>query len=165
MSDPVRPPGHDPLPAVYLHAMALDNLLTFGADYRRQRVVIGETRAGRALEPWLPDRVRRWTVSTGQVAIATVILQLALGVPVYALRERWLGAAPGPARTLGIEVATWLLYVILAAALVLGITWIQWAWLGLTVGNWLEGFLDALLGKHLASRVMDRMAALVLPPR
>lgn len=38
VSDLVRPPGHAPLPAVYVHAMALDNLLTLGARYKRESV-------------------------------------------------------------------------------------------------------------------------------
>lgn len=41
-SDVVLPPTHGPLPGVYLHAMALDNLLTWGDDYfRREHVDFG----------------------------------------------------------------------------------------------------------------------------
>lgn len=159
MSDLVRPPGHEPLPGVYLHAMALDNLLTFGADYRRSEAVLGETRAGRVLGGWLPGPVRQWTVVPDHVAVVTVVvLQLGLLAPLLRLQRRWTGPGqPGPGRRLLVGAVCWLIYAVAATLVVLAFTWAQWYWLNLTVGNWLEGFLDAILGKHIAARVKDQL--------
>lgn len=84
LEDTVVPPTHVKLPGVYLHAMALDNLLTFGGEYKRSSL----TRDGRAIDP-------KYVGAAVAVLLAIIVVAFARSNAVQRAKHLPVGGAQG----------------------------------------------------------------------
>jgi len=115
-ADVVLPPTHGPLPGVFLHAMALDNLLTWGDDYVRREHVDLSAPEGRRLIGLLGE-----VATIGFFAILLAVYSEGRGrwTPRVA-RSTWLDGVPFGFRLAGRVVRDGLLTVcVLGVAVVL----------------------------------------------
>lgn len=136
-SDVIQPPAHEPLAGVYAHAMAFDNLLTFGANYKRERIlVLGGVQA---------------TPRTFQILVVFV-----LQVPLLFLFLRYQARLLNrrrftETRQAVVNVMFAVGYAVLATVIVLFLTvTVEFGWLNLTPANWLQAVMEVLAAKHLA---------------
>ena len=161
LGDVLRVPGHVPLPGVYAHAMAYDNLLTFGADYKREEILLAETRLARWAPGWLRQgRIARWAheyALTPRVChyISVTIIQVPILGYVLWRRQRRGVTESTKWRQLRGWLEHLLTYAVLSILFVLSFAWFQFAWLDLTVGNWLEPLVDAFVGRHVAELAIE----------
>jgi hypothetical protein len=146
--DVVHPPAHGPLAGVYAHAMAFDNLLTFGRHYKREEVPVAW---GLELTPHL-FRV-----------LVVLIVQGAMLWPFLRF-EAWLagrrGLAAGWRRLL--RLASVAGYAVAATAVVLTLAVeVEFRRLDLMPGDWLEAVLEVVGGKELAEVFAPGLGTLV----
>jgi CHASE2 domain-containing sensor protein len=95
--DMVESPVHGQIPGVYLHAMALDNLLTWSADYFKRGDSAGSLLTVGALLCWISAALIR--ANPPRLAfflrLFAILLVLAVSVYLYLFRHRppldWLG--------------------------------------------------------------------------
>lgn len=161
--DRVLSPVYEELPGVYLHAMAYDNLVTFGRDYKRAYRDLAAFAGGRIVIPLS-------AVVDVVLLLATVAMLLLVDEPTLATRlrgrlvsvgraVRW--AALGLAALLvvvSVAVPTVLVSVFLGLPLVLT----AFAFLHLAApGEAPTGAAHGFLGRHLAT-VAVAVAAVVL---
>lgn len=134
-TDVIRPASHERLAGVYLHAMAVDNLLTFGARYKREVGRFGLT----------PHTVQGFVLFLLVVPLLWLFL-----TGQDRLFARW---HPRLAARMFVTGAFKVGYVLVATGLVLAIAWLEFRWLDLVPGNWLEGALEAIVAKHFGVNV------------
>lgn len=139
LEDTVVPPTHVKLPGVYLHAMALDNLLTFDGKYKRSAVSVFDADVA------APD------VSLAvAVVLAVVVVVFARSRPVVRGDRIAAGDARGLAyfRILWRRWRHWFLFNLCMFAVIVAVCLALYVWAGLSPKNWLGywGLLTALSG-------------------
>ena len=153
-SDFIQPPVHAPIGGVYAHAMAFDNLLTFGAAFKREET-----------------HLLGWPITPGLVQI--LLLFVTQVVLLYAFRryqarviERY-----GVAGVAAVAVAAvfWVGHLLAALLVVLATAVVVEFWLlNLMPSNWLEAVLDVLVGREsgvFMAAMIGRVLEGVLPRR
>ena len=195
-SDIIFPPTHVPLPGVYSHAMALDNLLTFGTSYKREAtslplIPVWLKAPIHGLVSWLDDLIRhpQWfpgqdrlgstvrcfgdeltphCLQYGLLAIVLVYLHVVSNVGACLLNAKRLAARPhGGTRVLVLLLfAVWTITLNIIVPLFL-VLWfalkVEFEWLNLTAGNWLEALLEAWAGHQWGPPLMAFMLRLFNP--
>lgn len=132
-SDIMRPPLHQPLPGVYAHAMALDNLLTYGEHYKR--------RVERELRIFGYSKHFELTgIAQGIILMTAPILCL---WPALKLREWLERRRRSPWRSWSVSL---LAYMTLALVFVLAVALYEFKWLDVIPGNWLESVVEVVVG-------------------
>jgi hypothetical protein len=197
-SDIIFPPTHYSLPGVYSHAMALDNLLTFGTSYKREAIPNPLPLVPRWLKApmhrlvsELDDLIQRpqWFPGQGRLAsfvrcfgeeltphcvqyplLALVLLYLHVvsNVGACLVDVKRLAAIPRRgARVLLLALsAAWTITLTIVAPLFL-VLWfalkVEFEWLNLTAGNWLEALLEAWAGHQWGPPLMAFVLTLINP--
>jgi len=137
IEDTVVPPTHVKLPGVYLHAMALDNLLTFDGKYKRSAVSIFDTDIA------APDL----TLAVA-VVLAITVVAFARSVPVVKADQIATGDARGLAffRILWSRWRYWFLFNVFMFLVIVATCMVLYTWGGLSPKNWLGywGLMTAL---------------------
>jgi len=184
-SDIVFPPTHFSLPGVYSHAMAMDNLLTFGTKYKREAIegplplVTHWLQEAIRSAPWLPahSRLEATMGCFGEelkahcvqyILLFLVLLYLHV---VSSIRACLFDATPVAAisrrgrRALALLLsAAWTVTLSIIAPLILVLSFtlrIEFEWLNLTAGNWLEALLEAWAGHQWGPPLVTFVLALL----
>jgi CHASE2 domain-containing sensor protein len=132
-SDLTRPPLQPPLASVYAHAMAFDNLLTYGEHYKRK--------VDRELPIFgYPKHFELTGVAQGVILMTAPILCL---WPALKLREWLERPRRSPWRAWSISL---LVYMALALVYVLAVALYEFRWLNVIPGNWLESVVEVVVG-------------------
>ena len=131
--DVIRPPTHVALPGVFLHAMALDNLLTFGDHYKSDVARLGDG----------------WRLSAS--AINLILFGAVYGI--FFVRRVFGPEAFAPFGALPRLLGTWwggLLFLFLLGAVLTRL-------LDLAPLNWMGIFGLAAIGQGLAASLLERV--------
>jgi hypothetical protein len=150
LEDTVVPPTHVKLPGVYLHAMALDNLLTFGGDYKRSSFTA-------------------FGVDLGAKYFGmTVAVLLALIVVAFVRNEPVMEVDPVKARNAkGLDYVglllrrstPWICFNLGMLAAIIAICLALYFWLSISPKNWLGyGGLSLALSGMAKGRVVESFA-------
>jgi CHASE2 domain-containing sensor protein len=145
LEDSVLPATHVKLPGVYLHAMALDNLLTFEGKYKRSfATLFGTNFAAQHLTIFVA------------VLIAVIVVAFARSKAVIRAHYITVGKAMGWAyfRKLWRRWRYWIVFHAAAIVVVLTVFWILYSYVALAPKNWI-GYWALLLG--LSGMAMARM--------
>jgi hypothetical protein len=195
-SDIIYPPTHYSLPGVYSHAMALDNLLTFGTSYKREAIANPLPLLPRWLKAsihhlvaelddliqrpqWFPgqgrlasfvrcfgDELTPHCLQYGLLALVLLYLHVVASIDACLFDVKRLAAIPrrGARVLLLVLSAVWTITLTIIVPLFL-VLWfalkIEFEWLDLTAGNWLEALLEAWAGHHWGPPLMAFVATLV----
>ena len=128
-SDIVRPPIHAPVAGVYAHAMAFDNLLTYGKHYKRE-----------SPHPLVVALLSIIMVQFGLLYVGSVV------------QERLSGFGYRGVAFLGSVV----FYGVSAFAWVSIVAVIEFEWFNLIPGEWLEIFLELVVSTH-AAEILEKL--------
>jgi hypothetical protein len=169
-SDIVSPPTQFSLPGVYAHTMAMDNLLTFGNAYKRD----ARESPIRLAPGWLVELVRgserlpahdrveslvrcfrdEFTPHCAQYGLLLLVLlyiHIVSSVGAILFDEDRFAAMPrrGRRALARLLFGTWTIALSIVVPLVL-VLWfaleVEFKWLNLAAGNWLEALLEAWAG-------------------
>lgn len=150
LGDNVSPPTNDPLPGVYLHAMALDNLLTFGGQYKKSAF---------SLFGWRLEA--KWIEWFLMLVVAGVTVAYARSLAVKTNIE----GIPAERRNRGHDDPTWRErrlwrnFLTAASAILLGITLALYFWVDISPRNWIGFFSLTFVFMEIASgRRVERFA-------
>jgi len=127
LEDTVVPPTHVKLPGVYLHAMALDNLLTFRGDYKRSSL----THNGMEIDP-------KYVGAAVAVLLALIVVAFARSRAVQRAKHLPVGGAQGFAylAVLGRRQRPWTIFNAVMLLLILAICMTLYFRFGLSPKNW-----------------------------
>ncbi len=161
LEDTVVPPTHIKLPGVYLHAMALDNLLTFGGDYKRSSF----TGLGLDLEA-------KHFAMTVAVLLALIVVAFVRNEPDMGVDSDKADDAEGLAY-LGLllrRAAPWFCFNLAMLAAIIAICLALYFWLSISPKNWLGYWgLSLALSGMAKGRVVESftmsMGKLLIPSR
>lgn len=131
VQDLVFTPNRDILPGVYLHAMALDNLLTWGSEYKSP---IASSLPTIGLVP-------KWLLDLAVLFPVALLAALCHNGLIDWRRLPLLRALPD-----GHKVATFTLRAVVIIALGLWLlfcAWLEFAWLNLSAATWL-GYVEVI---------------------
>ncbi len=139
LEDAVVPPTHVKLPGVYLHAMALDNLLTFQGDYKHSSIsVFGGDIGAEGLSLVVA------------VLLALIVVAFARSEPVIRADRISTGKARGLTyfRILWRRWRYWFLFNLCTFVVIVAVCWVLYSWAGISPKNWLGywGLMTALSG-------------------
>ena len=159
LEDTVVPPTHVKLPGVYLHAMALDNLLTFQGDYKHSSIsVFGGDIGAEGLSLIVA------------VLLALIVVAFARSEPVIRADRISTGKARGLTyfRILWRRWRYWFLFNLCTFVVIVAVCWALYSWAGISPKNWLGywGLMMALSGMakgRLAEGVATTIAERFVP--
>jgi hypothetical protein len=141
--DLVRPPRQEPLAGVYAHAMAFDNLRTYGEHYKRE--VVRPCPLGRLFR-----ECRLTRVAQGLSVITAPLLFL---WSALILRGERSGAWP--------MVGSLLFYAAATLVYVVGISAYEFTRLDVIPGNWLEGVVEVVVAVSMTDLLAPKLDAYV----
>jgi hypothetical protein len=139
LEDSVVPPTHVKLPGVYLHAMALDNLLTFGGKYKYSSISLFGGDMGAENLAYLVAGL-----------LAVVVVFFARNERVVMADRITAGQERGFAyfRILWRRWRYWFVFNLCTFVVIVAVCWALYSWAGLSPKNWLGywGLMTALSG-------------------
>ena len=147
LEDTVVPPTHVKLPGVYLHAMALDNLLTFEGRYKKSAISIDGI--------GVDSKVLNVAVA---ILLASIVVAFARNERVIKAQEVTAGNERGGAyfRILWRRWKHWISFNLVMLAAILFVCFVLYVWFEISPKNWIGYWgLLAFLSGVARSRLVE----------